>query len=468
MLAFTLYTKPEYQPSWHHRLLCDYLDRFASGELRRLMVFMPPQHGKSELVSRRLPAYLLGRNPEARVIACSYSADLASRMNRDVQRIIDSEAYQGLFPQTQLYGRNNRNNAQGGYLRNSDLFEVVGHRGSYRSAGVGGGITGMSMDLGILDDPVKNREEADSPTQRDALWEWYTSTFYSRRSKEAGILLTMTRWNLDDLAGRILKLAEENDQADQWTVLKLPGLAVEPLGADDPRQPGEALWPDRYPLSELAKTRANSPYEFAALYQGDPAAAGGTEFPGEWFGPSIWFEDWPRDVTSRVIALDPSKGKEAKFGDYSAYVWLARDKEGVLWCEADLVRRPPPQLVDMGLELFRHFRAGAFVVEVNQFQELLAFEFVRAARLAGLTLPLLTIDNMVNKEMRIRRLGFYLANGLIRFKGGSVGTRLLVQQLKEFPVGDHDDGPDALEMALRTMLDMVNGRNRDRVIGRIV
>ena len=146
VLEFTTVTKPDYNVNWHHRVLCDYLDRFVSGEIKRLMVFMPPRHGKSELVSRRLPAYILGRDPSAGVIACSYSADLASRMNRDVQRIIDSDAYGRIFPDTRLYGANVRTVAKGTYLRNSDIFEVVNHRGFYRSAGVGGGITGMGFN----------------------------------------------------------------------------------------------------------------------------------------------------------------------------------------------------------------------------------------------------------------------------------------------------------------------------------
>lgn len=146
MLDFVTYTKPDYEPAWFHGVWCDYLDRFVAGDIRRLMVFAPPRHGKSELVSRRLPACILGRNPDAQIIACSYSADLASRMNRDVQRIIDEPAYARLFPGTRLGGANVRTLAKGTWLRNSDLFEVVGCEGVYRSSGVGGGITGMGFD----------------------------------------------------------------------------------------------------------------------------------------------------------------------------------------------------------------------------------------------------------------------------------------------------------------------------------
>ena len=142
LLDFTTYTYPGYEVNWHHREICGYLDRFIAGEIKRLMIFAPPRSGKSELVSRRLPAFLLGRMPDATIIATSYGADLARRMNRDVQRIMDDDAYRRLFPDTKLWGKNVRSDAQGSWLRNSDMFEVVGHRGYYLGTGVGGSITG--------------------------------------------------------------------------------------------------------------------------------------------------------------------------------------------------------------------------------------------------------------------------------------------------------------------------------------
>lgn len=198
LLDFAIYTKPDYEANEHHVYLCEYLDKFVKGEIKRLLVSMPPRSGKSELVSRRLPAYIFGVNPDAHIISCSYSADLSSRMNRDVQRIIDSPRYKYLFPDTSLNASNVRTDAQGSYLRNSDVFEIVGHNGMYRSAGVGGGITGLGADFGLIDDPVKNQEEAMSQTYREKAWEWYTSTFYTRLEKDGrlqsaeGVAVTVT------------------------------------------------------------------------------------------------------------------------------------------------------------------------------------------------------------------------------------------------------------------------------------
>lgn len=271
--------------NWHHKVLCDYLEQWVSGRIKRLMVFMPSRHGKSELVSRRLPAWLFGREPDAQIIACSYSADLAQRMNRDVQRIMDnSTKYKEVFPNTTLYGSHVRTTSEGAYMRNSDLFEIVNHKGSYRGAGVGGGITGMGFNYGIIDDPIKNAEEAHSKRYRDAVWEWYTSTFYTRREKDARILLTATRWHDDDLPGRLMKLAKEDSSADQWTVLSLPAIAEEPLHERDPRMVGEALWKNKFDVKDLETTKSNlSEYQWAAMYQQRPRVPGGNVFLREWF-----------------------------------------------------------------------------------------------------------------------------------------------------------------------------------------
>jgi predicted phage terminase large subunit-like protein len=158
------------------------------------------------------------------------------------------------------------------------------------------------------------------------------------------------------------------------------------------------------------------------------------------------------------LALDPSKGKDADVGDYSALVKLGRDANGILYVEADLQRRPTPQLIADSVEMVRLFHPDGFCIEINQFQELLAAEFWRLAALQKLHLPLYGINNQTNKQVRIRRLGVYLAQRLFRFKSRSPGTAFLIQQLQDFPVGEHDDGPDALEMALRTMIELWHDR----------
>lgn len=193
------------------------------------------------------------------------------------------------------------------------------------------------------------------------------------------------------------------------------------------------------------------------------------EWPPSYFGPAIWFEDWPAatQVVLKVIALDPSKGRDAKWGDYSAYVRLARTKDGLLWVEADLARRATSQIVADGLEHQRTFQPAAFGVEANAFQELLAEDLARQSAVAGIVLPVFGINNHAPKVVRIRRLGPLLAQGRLRFRGGHAGTALLVQQLRDFPNGEHDDGPDAMEMALRLAVHLQQGHLHGDGINRL-
>lgn len=453
LLEFIRFTMPEYVAEPFHVTLCAYLDRVVAGEIKRLMVFAPPQHGKSEIVSRRFPAYALGRNPDLRIIGASYSAQLAGRMNRDVQRIIDSDRYRMVFPNTRIPDANNRTQAFGA-LRNSDIFEVMDTKGSYRPAGRGQGITGMSCELAILDDPVEGAEEANSPTIREATWEWYNCELATRMSSSGATVLTMTRWSRDDLAGRLLQ-AENHG----WTVLTFPAIAPEQPAAYDSRQPGEALCPSRYNLKALEQIkRERGPVRWSALYDQNPRPEGANEFPDEWFGPDSGFDNDPDEWVCKVLALDPSKGKkETKDGDYSAFVKLAIDRQGAGWCEAYLDRIPLSQIAATAVALCEEWQPDAFVCEAVQFQELLADQISNLSRARGIAIRATPIEDKTPKKVRIRRLTPFLARGEIRYKRHSHGTRLLVEQLQDFPNGAHDDGPDALEMAVRKACELMRG-----------
>ncbi len=186
----------------------------------------------------------------------------------------------------------------------------------------------------------------------------------------------------------------------------------------------------------------------------------GAEFPASWFGEHLWVERFPEQLTLRAMYLDPSVGMEAKKGDYSAYVLLGRDKDGTLYVSADIARRPVTDTIAAGISLAKEFQPlDAFGVEVNAFQRLMATELERQSKLAGIMLPIHGVTNNTNKHIRIRRITPYLARGNLRFVEGK-GTRLLVQQLREFPMGQHDDGPDALEGSIRVALEVINGRKR--------
>jgi predicted phage terminase large subunit-like protein len=213
------------------------------------------------------------------------------------------------------------------------------------------------------------------------------------------------------------------------------------------------LWPERESLYSLMCMRAESGRAtFDREKQSVPMHPELCEWPEKYFGDEIWFDEWPKDLKLKTLALDPSKGTDAKRGDYSAFVMLGIAKDDTMFIEADLARRPTPDIVADGVELCRRFKPHALAIEENQCRDLLGIEFTRALRADGqIGLAPHTIDNRINKLVRIRRLGPLLAQKQLRFRARSPGTQLLVEQLKSFPTADHDDGPDALEMAIRLM-----------------
>ncbi|MBR3072566.1 terminase family protein, partial [Fibrobacter sp.] len=277
LLAFVKATMPNYSIGWVHREICARLMRFYTDVMERksprLILTMPPRHGKSQLVSKHFPAWCFGVNPDISFMACSYSDGLSRRVNKDVQRIMESNEYHRIFPRTTLPPRGSK------YTRSTNLIEIPNRKGSFRSTGIGGSITGMGCEILGIDDPLKDRQEANSITIRDRIWDWYTSTAYTRLSPGGGVLVTLTRWHEDDLAGRLLNAMKQGD-GDQWTVINYPAIAEK----DEPhRKIGEALHPERYPLEMLEKIRINvGSYDWNALYQQHPAPVGGSIIKREW------------------------------------------------------------------------------------------------------------------------------------------------------------------------------------------
>lgn len=417
--------------------IVDSIDAAANGKLDGLVVSMPPQHGKSELCSKYLPAWYLGTYPDRRVILTSYEADFAATWGRKARDLLEQHGH--LF-----------NVAVSSRSSAVNRWDIQGRDGGMSTAGVGGPITGRGAHLLIVDDPVKNDEEARSPTQRQKQWEWWQSVASTRLRPGGLSVVIQTRWHRDDLTGKILQHAEEYGQ--RWRQICFPAIAEE---KDDlGREPGEALWEATYSRERLLRMKAaRTAYYWQSLYQQNPQAEGGVEWPDDFFGKHIWFDEWPQNYYFKAVALDPSKGTDAKFGDYSAFAKVMLATDGNMYVDADLAIRHTSIIVDTALEIQRTFQPGYFGVEVNQFQQLLASDILTQCRNHGVLMPLYELDNRVKKEVRIRRLTPYLSQGMLRFKGDSPGARMLVRQLRDFPCGDHDDGPDALEMAIRLISD---------------
>ena len=271
MISFAVHLEPTYTWNWHHELLANALDDFRTGKIKRLMVFMPPQHAKSQFTSRLFPAFCFGHNPDEKIILGSYSASLAERMNRDVQRYMEGDGYKTLFPETKLPAKG----SSGKYTRSAERFDIAGHNGYFMSVGVGGSMTGTPADKLIIDDPHKDREAAKSALVSQKVYEWYTDVAKTRIHNDSGILLIQTRWDTDDLAGRLLKrmeqaIAEGDTDADMWTVICFPAIKETNDNPQDPRQIGDALWPAKHSLSRLRAIRGESLRTFQSLYQQNP------------------------------------------------------------------------------------------------------------------------------------------------------------------------------------------------------
>jgi predicted phage terminase large subunit-like protein len=446
LIDFILLTYPGYRAGWFQREVCSKLDAFLDAVRRResprLMIFAPPRHGKSQIFSRHGPAYALGRDPDLNIIATSYSADLASRMNRDVQRIIDDERYREVFPGVGLSGANTRATAVGSYIRNSDIFEVVGHEGVYRSAGVGGGIVGMGADILIIDDPIKDPEQAYSEAYREKLWEWYTMTAYTRLMPGGGILLGHTRWHDEDLAGRLL--AAQAEGGDRWDVVLYPAVAEED---ESHRRAGEALHPERWPLEKLDAIRGVvGAAAWSASYQQRPTPRGGGMFRREYFPVQ---EAAPAGRMARVRYWDLASSVSST-SDFTVGLRMSRTPDGTYFVE-DMVRgRWTPferdQVILQAAQLdgrevqvrIEQEPGSSGVSQVAAMVRMLAGYDVHADRVTG------------DKVTRAAPFAAQCEAGNVRLVNGP-WAREFLDEVMAFPFGKHDDVVDGSSGAFNTL-----------------
>nr|UYL16551.1 MAG: terminase large subunit [Caudoviricetes sp.] len=441
---FTNYTKPDFIEGWFNRIIAKELQQFyfdvMAGKQPRLIIQAPPRSGKSELFSRRFPAWAFGQNPNLQIIAASYSTDLASRMNRDVQRIIDSEEYQGVFPETTLNGKNIAT-VSGQSLRNSEIFEIVGHAGAYRSAGVGAGITGMGADIGIIDDPVKDAKEANSQTIRDAVWDWYTTTFYTRLSPKSGILLGMTRWHEDDLAGRLLR--EMDNDGDQWRIVSFPAIAE---CDEEFRLEGEALHPERYDLERLTKIKkAVGSQAWNALYQQRPSSKGGDIIKGAWFKR---YSVLPR--MKRIIITADTAQKTKQHNDYSVLFVAGVGHDGGVYV-LDLIRGKweAPELEQKLSDVWNKYRSMSVhkvYIEDKSSGTSLIQNIQRKQRI-----PVEGVQVDTDKYTRVLGVQGYIESGYIYLPNDAEWIEDFIKECEAFTATDshkHDDQVDAMVMAI--------------------
>lgn len=271
LLRFTFATMPTFKPADFHRKYYDKLTEFAEGKIKKLMVFMPPQHGKSEGSTRRLPAFILGQNPNKRLAIISYSAPKARKFNREIQRIIDTDEYREIFPETTINSKSARDSVHQ-YIRTADECEIVNHDGSFKTVGVGGPLTGDPVDVLIMDDLYKDAASAWSLTQRENVNDWYDTVAETRLHNDSQQLIVFTRWHEEDLAGRLIKEQGEysENNPDGWVIVIYKAIKEGAPSEYDPREEGEALWPERHSLHKLEMVRKRIGHAFESLYQQHP------------------------------------------------------------------------------------------------------------------------------------------------------------------------------------------------------
>jgi predicted phage terminase large subunit-like protein len=423
LACYAVALSPQFQLARHHELIVSRLEAIERGEISRLMISMPPRHGKSLLTSTIFPAWYLGRHPERSVIFATYGQELSDDFGRQVRNLIADPAHRTIFPNCRLSGDS-----------------AAAHRfninpgGAYFAVGRGGPITGRGAHLLIIDDPLKDYQEASSETTRKALHDWFTSVAYTRLAPGGAIVLVQTRWHEDDLAGRLLRFNEH----ERWEELSLPAVAER---AEEFRREGEALWPDRFPLSELVRIRgAIGTRAWAALYQQRPSAAEGVIFKRDWwrFYASPLTVSWNRIVQSWDTAF-----KTGTENDFSVCTTWGVAENGYyllhLWRE----RVEFPELKRVVASLAEQWKPNAILVEDKASGQSLIQELKTST-----ALPIITVKVDSDKQTRAQAVTPLMEAGRIFIPESASWVSHFIEEMAGFPNGIYDDIVDATTQAL--------------------
>lgn len=388
------------------------------------MIFMPPRHGKSELASRKFPARYLGLYPARQIIASSYNSDLATDFGRDVRNLVASQDYSEVFPNVTL-----RADSKAADRMNTN------HGGVYIAAGVGTATTGRGAHLGIIDDPFKDREEADSETHREKVWNWYRSTFFTRLMPGGAIVLIQTRWHEDDLAGRLLEQEGRIEDGGQWHVLELPAI-----------KDGKALWPEWYNLDALERIRKTiGPREWSALYQQSPQPDEGTYFQRAWL--KSWTE---RPQHLRVYGTSDYAVTDGG-GDYTVHrIWGVSPTGAIYRLDGWRGQTSSDVWIEQKLDLIERWQPFAWFGEGGVIQKAVEPMLLRRMRERNLRCRLEWLPSIADKPTRARGFQSRAAMGEVYFEPDADVSEFLV-----FPAGKHDDDVDAAALIGRA-LDMAH------------
>jgi predicted phage terminase large subunit-like protein len=439
LIAYAAYQWPGYKDAAHHRAIARKLEAVERGDIKRLMIFMPPRHGKSMLASEFFPSWYLGRNPSHYVIASTYAQELADDFGRKVKGLIEDPAYSAIFPGVKLAA--DSQSVKRFHVEGGGLEVGTAQKGAYYAVGVGGPLTGRGAHLLLIDDPVKNREEADSEIFRKRLKSWYTSTAYTRLMPGARVVVIQTRWHEDDLSGWLL----EDHKHEGWDVLDLPALSED----------GEALWPEQYPVESLERIKAAvGTRDWSALYQQKPAPDAGDYFKREWFR---YYDETP-DLLQIYGVSDyaiTSKG-----GDYTVHGVFGVDPQHNIYL-LDLWRQQAASdvWIDVFLDLVDKWKPVQWGEEQGQIIKSLDPFITKRSQERGIYVAREQFTSLTDKSSRAQSIRGRMAQGKVYLKRGASYLDVLERELLTFPVGANDDQVDVFSL-LGRMLDKLSSKTR--------
>lgn len=442
VMDYTKLMMPNYREAPHNRLIADTLTRVANGELKRVMIFAPPRHGKSYLTSEAFPAYYLGRFPDRYIIHTTYADELALDFGGKVKNQLRDPLHKEIFPACSIKGQSQ-----------SQAKITTSAKGAYFAVGVGGAITGRGAHLLLIDDPIKGRAEADSETIRRKLKDWYQSVAYTRLMPDGAVVIIQTRWHYDDLAGYLLDKADGDKKADQWTVIDLKAIAEE--GDILGRRPGEALWPSDYPAERLESIKNTlGTREFSSLYQQRPMSDESAIIRLEWFNR---YDNLPTDSYMKVHSWDTGI-KEDEVNDPTCMQSWHLSPRGYYLANAFNRRLQFPDLLRAVINAYNEERPDAVLIEDKGSGQQLLQTLRTTTRI-----PVIGIQANFSKVFRAQAVSATIESGCVFLPKSSGWLYDFETQVSQFPAGAHDDMVDSMTQALSYLIPQKRAVTENRI-----
>ena len=421
---------PAFIEGKHHKLMVEAFERVIHGDLKRLIINMPPRHTKSEFASYLLPAWFLGQYPEKKVIQTAHTAELSVGFGRKVRNLVDSEDYKEIFPDLALRADSK---AAGRWSTSKG--------GEYFAIGVGGAVTGKGADLLIIDDPHSEQEgQSADPAVFDKVYDWYTSGPRQRLQPGGAIIIVMTRWHKRDLTGKIIKTSVQREGMDEWELIEFP--AIMPSG--------NALWPEFWSIEELEALKSELPApKWNAQYQQDPSAEESALIKREWW--QKWEDKKPPECEFIIQSWDTAFLKTQR-ADYSACttwgVFYKPDANGIIQPNIILLdaykeRLEFPELKKCAMEMYKEFEPDACIVEAKAAGTPLIFEL----RAMGIPVGEYTPSRGNDKISRVNAVSDLFASGIVWCPETRFAEEV-IEEFAAFPAGEHDDLVDSSTQAL--------------------